>query len=70
MPTPKPRKRPQRPGAYAEAVRPELTAEAYRWRCPDCPCVANLRGLGRDECSRCGHQHFPDAPPWRAEPTP
>ena len=72
MPTHKPhqqRKR-RRPGAYAEAVAPETSAAAYRWRCPDCPCVANLRGLGRDECSRCFHVHAPDAPPWREEPTP
>lgn len=85
MPSQKPRKRPQRPrvpgspsgagaargrrGAYAESLRPELSAAAYRWRCPACPCTTNLRGLGRDECSRCGHQHFPDVPPAQ-EPTP
>ena len=73
MPTHKPhqqRKR-RRPGAYAEpaAVHPEHTAEAYRWHCATCPCTTNLRGLLRAECSRCGHQHDPDAPPWREEPT-
>lgn len=70
MPTPKPRTR--RRGAYAEpgSVRPELTAAAYAWHCPTCPCVTNLRGLLRDECSRCLHIHYPDAPPWREEPAP
>jgi hypothetical protein len=63
MPTRKPhqqRKR-RRPGAYAEQVKAAWQADAYRWRCPSCPCVANLRGLLRDDCSRCGHVHTPPA---------
>ena len=67
MPTPKPRTR--RQGVYAEpgSVRPEWSAQAYRWRCPECPCETNLRGLLREECSYCGHRHFPDVP--QKEPT-
>ena len=61
MPTRKPhqqRKR-RRPGMYAEVVRPELSASAYAWKCPQCPCVTNLRGLLRETCSHCGHEHQP-----------
>lgn len=71
MPTP-PRRvtargpRYRRPGPYAEAVKPEHTADAYRWLCPTCPCETNLRGLLREECSHCGHQHFPDVRPKEA----
>ena len=63
MPIRKPhqqRKR-RRPGAYAESITAAWSADAYRWRCPECPCVANLRGLLRAECSRCGHEHTPPA---------
>jgi hypothetical protein len=68
---PPPRKRPQRRGAYAEpgSLRPELSAAAYRWRCPSCPCTTNLRGLLREACAHCGHVHCPDVPPAQ-EPTP
>lgn len=58
MPSPKPRKRPAR---YADAVRPETTAAAYTWKCPQCPCVANLRGLLREVCAHCTHVHQPPA---------
>ena len=60
MPTRKPhqqRKR-RRPGTYADTVRPEHSADAYRWRCPQCPCVANLRGLLREVCAHCTHVHI------------
>lgn len=63
MPTRKPhqqRKR-RRPGAYADAVRPELSAEAYTWPCQHCDCRRNLRGLLREVCSNCTHVHHPPA---------
>lgn len=59
MPTPKPRKRGLRRGAYADAVRPDWSADAYRWPCPQCPCPTNLRGLGREACAHCTHVHQP-----------
>jgi hypothetical protein len=59
MPSPTPRKRPARRGAYAEpgSVRPETSAAAYSWPCPRCPCKTNLRGLFREICSHCTHIH-------------
>ena len=32
---------------------------AYTWPCPQCACTTNLRGLLRQDCSRCGHAHQP-----------
>lgn len=59
---PPPRKRPTRRGTYAEPDKAAWTADAYRWKCPECPCIANLRGLLRTDCSRCGHIHVPPEP--------
>jgi hypothetical protein len=80
MPPPKPRKRPrvaargrpQRRGAYADAVRPETSAAAYSWPCPRCPCRRNLRGILREVCSVCTHVHHPPATqtPCREESPP
>jgi hypothetical protein len=74
MPSPTPRKRPQRRGAYAEpgSVRPETSAAAYSWPCPRCDCRRNLRGILREICSNCTHVHHPpDTPtPRREEPMP
>ena len=71
MPSPKPPNPRSRRRRYADRAThgsrpgPSWSADpvavsgagAYRWKCPQCPCVANLRGLLRDECSRCGHVH-------------
>jgi hypothetical protein len=62
-----PRPKPRRPGATLPPTADggfvgawlSARASAYRWPCPQCPCQTNLRGLLRETCSHCGHQHQP-----------